>query len=76
MAAHAHSAHPDPLRRALAAAWHALRVTAAAVARFTVSVVRWCRGVDREQQPRLSRTERKRLRKEKLREALSHRKTG
>jgi hypothetical protein len=73
MAAHVtHSARPDdPLHRAGAAVWHAVRVGASAVARFTVAVARWCWGTDEDQVPRLTRAERKRLRKEKVREALA-----
>ena len=78
MAAHAHTAHPDdPLHRAAAATWHAIRVAASAVARFTVAVVRWCRGADADREKnRLPRAERKRLRKEKLREALGRKHAG
>ena len=78
MAAPAHTApHDDPLHRAAAATWHAIRVAAGAVARFTVAVVRWCRGADCDrEQKRLSRAERKRLRKEKLREVLARKHAG
>ena len=62
----------DPLHRAVTTVWHAVRVAAIAVARLTVAALRWCWGTDDDdRKPRLSRAERKRLRKEKLREVFA-----
>ena len=73
MAAHAQSDRlDDPLHRATSAVRHAVRAAASGVARLTLAVLRWCWGTDDdERKPRRSRAERKRLRKEKLRDVFA-----
>ena len=73
MAVNAHPAPTDALHRAWAATWHVIVVIARAVARFAVAVVTCCRGGEDCESKRLSRAERKRLRKAKLRRLLGRR---
>ena len=74
MTTHAQPADPDVLRRGFAAVWRAVVAVAHATARLAVATARWFRGERPEDERHLSRAERKRLRKEKLRELQSSRK--
>jgi hypothetical protein len=76
MAARVHPAPDDAIHRALAAARHAVHVTARAIARFAAAVVKWCRGEDECDDKPLCRSERKRLRKEKLRQLKATKKAA
>jgi hypothetical protein len=75
MMSHAQPADPDALRRALAAVRRAIVAAARATARLAAATARWLRGEPPEGEKHLTRAERKRLRKEKLREIQSSKKS-
>ena len=75
MTTHAQPAEPDALHRGLAAIRRAIVAAARATAHFVAATAKWLRGERPEGERHLSRAERKRLRKEKLRELQAAKKT-